>query len=487
MDAMFAKAGTAIQGVKVNGTEITPDANKKVNLEVATTAQLNAEVAAREGAVSAEALARAGQDTTLGNMISAEETARIAEDLELETAIGTRAAAADLTAEVQARTAADTALQTEINGKQAIISDLATIRSGAAAGATAYQKPATGVPSTDMAAGVQSSLGKADTAVQPAAIANFITKSVDDLVNYYKKAETYTQAEVNALIAAISQFHYEIVAVLPATGQGNVLYLLGPTGTGADKYEEYVYSNNVWTKIGDTSVDLSGYVTTSALSAALANYTTTANLTTLLAAKQDSLSEQQIANIADVPNKAAASDVTALAGRVTTIEGKEADWDAKLSEAYFVCTSATTYQQAMVAYNAGKILLYRDGTGMGTMLEFNDSMRYFMFLVVSITPSGVKVYTKGISGGGLVPFTETHTLQELISSDSKLAASLISGLANVATSGSYDDLSDTPTIPTVPAIDTSIDAQSTDADTASAKAVYNFVQSAIVTTINTAI
>ena len=31
-----AKADTAIQGVKVNGTEITPDAQKKVNLEVAT-------------------------------------------------------------------------------------------------------------------------------------------------------------------------------------------------------------------------------------------------------------------------------------------------------------------------------------------------------------------------------------------------------------------------------------------------------------------
>ena len=42
-------------------------------------------------------------------------------------------------------------------------------------------------------------------------------------------------------------------------------------------------------KIGDTSIDLSGYVTTQALNAALANYTTTADLNTLLAAKQDKL------------------------------------------------------------------------------------------------------------------------------------------------------------------------------------------------------
>lgn len=51
-------------------------------------------------------------------------------------------------------------------GKQATIEDLSTIRSGAAAGATAYQKPGTGIPASDTAAAVQTSLGKADTAYQ---------------------------------------------------------------------------------------------------------------------------------------------------------------------------------------------------------------------------------------------------------------------------------------------------------------------------------
>lgn len=50
--------------------------------------------------------------------------------------------------------------------KQDVISDLATIRSGASAGATAYQKPSGGIPKTDLASGVQTSLGKADTAFQ---------------------------------------------------------------------------------------------------------------------------------------------------------------------------------------------------------------------------------------------------------------------------------------------------------------------------------
>lgn len=125
-------------------------------------------------------------------------------------------------------------------------------------------------------------------------VSSFITKSVNDLANYYLKSETYTKAEVENLIAAISQFHYEIAASTSAVTNpaNNVLYLIGPTGSGSDKYEEYVYPNATagWTKIGDTSIDLSGYVTTGALSTALAAYTTTTDLTALLGDKVDKVS-----------------------------------------------------------------------------------------------------------------------------------------------------------------------------------------------------
>lgn len=118
-------------------------------------------------------------------------------------------------------------------------------------------------------------------------VSNFITNSVNNLTNYYLKSETYTKTEVDTLIGAINQFRYEIAATTSAVSspESNVLYLIGPTGSGSDKYEEYVYANNTWTKIGDTSIDLSGYVTTQALNTALANYTTTTDLTTLLSGK----------------------------------------------------------------------------------------------------------------------------------------------------------------------------------------------------------
>ena len=115
----------------------------------------------------------------------------------------------------------------------------------------------------------------------------FITKTVNDLINYYLKSEIYTKAEVNTLIGSINQFHYEIVQELPQIGANNIMYLVPKTTSETNNiYDEYVYSNG-WEKIGDTQIDLSNYVTTTALNQALANYTTTANLTTLLNAKQN--------------------------------------------------------------------------------------------------------------------------------------------------------------------------------------------------------
>ena len=56
-----------------------------------------------------------------------------------------------------------TEIKSALAGKQDTISDLATIRSGASAGATAYQKPSTGIPASDLASNVLS--GKQDTLV----------------------------------------------------------------------------------------------------------------------------------------------------------------------------------------------------------------------------------------------------------------------------------------------------------------------------------
>ena len=78
--------------------------------------------------------------------------------------------------------------------------------------------------------------------------------------------------------------------------------------------------------------------------------------------------------------------------------------------------------------------------------------------------------------------TETNNLlatkQALITNNNKLSASLVSGLSNVATSGSYNDLSNKPNLSvyqTTANLITSISSSSTDTQYPSAKCVYDLV------------
>lgn len=101
-----------------------------------------------------------------------------------------------------------------VGGKQDTISDLSTIRSGASAGATAYQKPSSGIPKTDLASAVQTSLGKADSALQSftetdpvfgASAASGITSS--DITNWNGKTSnvgTITGVSANGTSVATS-------------------------------------------------------------------------------------------------------------------------------------------------------------------------------------------------------------------------------------------------------------------------------------------
>ena len=87
----------------------------------------------------------------------------------------------------------------------------------------------------------------------------FITNAVNNLTNYYLKTELYNKSEVDTLLSNF--WWFEVVATLPTTDiKSNVIYLLWPIGTWADKYEEWIYYSNTWTKIWETSVDLSPYL-----------------------------------------------------------------------------------------------------------------------------------------------------------------------------------------------------------------------------------
>lgn len=81
-----------------------------------------------------------------------------------------------------------------------------------------------------------------------------------DLSNYYTKEETL--ALILTEIGNQYHFHAEIVESTEDVKEANVLYLIKiESSTLSDEYEEYLLIDDVATKIGDTSIDLSPYYT----------------------------------------------------------------------------------------------------------------------------------------------------------------------------------------------------------------------------------
>ena len=216
--------------------------------------------------------------------------------------------------------------------------------------------------------------------------------------NYYDKGA------VDQLIEAISSVNcYEVYSELPNEGQGNVIYLIGPSGSGADKYEEYIYSNSEFIKIGDTSVDLSGYVTSGELETALGNidlsgYLQSSDIAAWAKAEnKPSYSYSEISNTPTIPTNV--SDLNNDAGYLTShqdISGKQdvisdlnsirsnaASGSAAYSELFITPVSFGGLQIASgpLAYENGEYVI-KDGwnySSYDSNFGKNDGSTYFSF------------------------------------------------------------------------------------------------------------
>ena len=139
---------------------------------------------------------------------------------------------------------------------------------------TAYQKPASGIPASDIADGVIPD------------VSQFITRLVDDLVNYYTKSQTYTKEEVQQIVSSLSTGAFIPVAELPTASAdtfGLKIYLVPSAEPQVQNIKDefitvrsgsegaYTYS---WEQIGSTAIDLSDYVTEDALATVLEDYAT---------------------------------------------------------------------------------------------------------------------------------------------------------------------------------------------------------------------
>lgn len=149
-------------------------------------------------------------------------------------------------------------------------SDFATAAQGGKAD-TAYQKPSTGIPETDLSAAVTQKLNREiPTALsQLQNDTGFITNLVTDLVNYY------TKTQVDNLISTIPKFAIAVVDTLPTQNiSTTTVYLLKENEDSGNLYTEYIYVNNTWEVLGSQKVDLTGYATEEWVNAQIANFVT---------------------------------------------------------------------------------------------------------------------------------------------------------------------------------------------------------------------
>ena len=99
---------------------------------------------------------------------------------------------------------------------------------------------------------------------------NYIKNTVDNLVHYYNKADTYTKTEVNGLISSIQKLTSQIVDELPTEDiDTSVIYLIKQDDTSA--YMQYMYINGAFAELGSTQVDLSDYYKKTEVNAKLAD------------------------------------------------------------------------------------------------------------------------------------------------------------------------------------------------------------------------
>lgn len=87
-----------------------------------------------------------------------------------------------------------------------------------------------------------------------------------DLVN---DKDLVSSTQVKTLISEARHMKKEMVSTKPSTGEENVIYLVGPKGSGNNIYEEWLFVSGQWEKIGDTDtkVDLTGYLKSSEIQA----------------------------------------------------------------------------------------------------------------------------------------------------------------------------------------------------------------------------
>ena len=84
------------------------------------------------------------------------------------------------------------------------------------------------------------------------------SKAVNVDLSAYAKSADVTKEIVSA-VSGVTQIDYSVVEALPSTGKKGVIYLVANSGSGNNIYDEYIYINSKFEKLGSREMDLSSY------------------------------------------------------------------------------------------------------------------------------------------------------------------------------------------------------------------------------------
>lgn len=347
------------------------------------------------------------------------------------------------------------ATQADLAGKQDVISDLATIRSGASAGATAVQP---GDLATVATTGAYSDLSGKPTipvvdqtydagstnAMSGVAVASAITNNIDQTYDHESPL-----AQSGTAVAGALSTKQDVISDLSTIRSGAQA---GATAVQPGSLAT-VATTGAYSDLSGTP-DLSGYATTSAMNTALAGkQDTISDLATIRSGASAGATAVQPGSLATVATTGSYNDLsdkpTIPPGVVVdqTYDGTSANAQSGTAVAGAIATKQDTISDLATirsgAQAGATAVQPGDLATVATTGAYSD---------LSGTPDLSGYATTSAMNTALAGKQDTISDLATIRSGAAAGATAVqpSSLATVATTGDYDDLTNKPTIPVVP-------------------------------------
>ena len=176
------------------------------------------------------------------------------------------------------QTKATNAEAVAIGGQGTTASGSSSIAVGGYSGATASQSQAVAIGNGSTASGVgaialgaganatakgEMNIGAFSTAGYNGTVYRLLSGVHDPQSDHDAATKGYVDTTVASAIGGITGITYTVVQTLPQTGAAGTIYLVANSGSSPNIYDEYIWVNNAFEKIGTTEVDLSQYYTKS--------------------------------------------------------------------------------------------------------------------------------------------------------------------------------------------------------------------------------